>query len=187
MLKWHGPGARKRSRPSTFRGCDLTAECLFARENVRVRFPAAAPNSLRTGAGPVFLCPQSLCRLGSSILTAFTKESRAGDQLFKAPQSRGFYSLVPLFRSQVARQLAPPGLQNPVRLGQHQGGLPFSGVVADKQCTCFASRPMWERYPPIPPFHCGENEIQASPISSASVGATPTPATISGSDLAADL
>jgi hypothetical protein len=27
------------------------------------------------------------------------------------------------------------------------------------------------------PFHCGENEIQASPISSASVGATPTPAT----------
>jgi hypothetical protein len=27
------------------------------------------------------------------------------------------------------------------------------------------------------PFHCGENEIQASLISSASVGATPTPAT----------
>src|SRR5688572_25711546 len=26
-----------------------------------------------------------------------------------------------------------------------------------------------------PPFHCGENEIQASLISSASVGATPTP------------
>jgi hypothetical protein len=29
-----------------------------------------------------------------------------------------------------------------------------------------------------PIFHCGENEIQASLISSASVGATPTPATI---------
>jgi len=27
------------------------------------------------------------------------------------------------------------------------------------------------------PFYCGENEIQASLISSASVGATPTPAT----------
>ena len=27
-------------------------------------------------------------------------------------------------------------------------------------------------------FHCGENEIQARPITSASVGATPTPATI---------
>ena len=31
--------------------------------------------------------------------------------------------------------------------------------------------------PSTPPFHCGENEIQASLISSASVGATPTPAT----------
>ena len=30
------------------------------------------------------------------------------------------------------------------------------------------------------PFHCGENEIQASLISSAFVGATPTPATIFG-------
>ena len=49
------------------------------------------------------------------------------------------------------------------------------GVVADKQCPCFASRPMWERYPPTPPFHCGENEIQASLISSVFVGATPTP------------
>ena len=50
------------------------------------------------------------------------------------------------------------------------------GVVADKQCTCPASKLMRERYPPTPPFHCGENEIQASLISSASVGATPTPA-----------
>ena len=54
---------------------------------------------------------------------------------------------------------------------------PFLGVVADKQCTCPASKLMRERYPPTPPFHCGENEIQASLISSASVGATPTPAT----------
>ena len=49
--------------------------------------------------------------------------------------------------------------------------------MADKQCTCLASKLMWEHYPPTPPFHCGENEIQASLISSASVGATPTPAT----------
>ena len=51
------------------------------------------------------------------------------------------------------------------------------GVVADKQCTCPASKPMREHYPPTPPFHRGENEIQASLISSAFVGATPTPAT----------
>ena len=28
----------------------------------------------------------------------------------------------------------------------------FYGVVADKQCTCLASKLMWERYPPTPPF-----------------------------------
>ncbi len=52
-----------------------------------------------------------------------------------------------------------------------------SGVVADKQCSCPASKLMWEHYPPTPPFHCGENEIQASLISSVSAGATPAPAT----------
>jgi hypothetical protein len=36
------------------------------------------------------------------------------------------------------------------------------GVLADKQCTCLASKLMQERYPPTPPFHCGENEIQVS-------------------------
>src|SRR5206468_1300037 len=82
---------------------------------------------------------------------------------------------------------------------QHHGGLPnrklrivnhkfHSGVVADKQCTCPASKLMWERYPPTPPFHCGENEIQARTITSAFVGATPTPATnFQGSDPAARL
>ena len=74
-----------------------------------------------------------------------------------------------------------PSFQNSAYSGQHGGSLPFSGVVADKQCTCPASRLMRERYPPTPPFHCGENEIQASLISSASVGATPTPATNFGS------
>ena len=92
----------------------------------------------------------------------------------------------------------------------------MQGVVADKQCTCPASRPMWERYPPTPPafalryasgfgsasqspfpgegcragasaeagmcslnpFHCGENEIQARLITSASVGASPAALTI---------
>ena len=75
-----------------------------------------------------------------------------------------------------------PSLQNSAHSGQHGGSLPFSfGVVADKQCTCPASKLMWERYPPTPPiFHRGENEIQASLISSAFAGATPAPATNSG-------
>jgi hypothetical protein len=33
----------EQSRPFYFRGCDLTAECLPAKEDVRVRFPATAP------------------------------------------------------------------------------------------------------------------------------------------------
>src|SRR2546422_4423168 len=45
-----------------------------------------------------------------------------------------------------------PSLQNSAHSGRHGGSLPFSfGVVADKQCTCPASKVMWERYPPTPP------------------------------------
>src|SRR5437773_8966472 len=45
-----------------------------------------------------------------------------------------------------------PSLQTSAYSGQHGGSLPFSfGVVADKQCTCPASKVMWERYPPTPP------------------------------------
>src|SRR5439155_16985209 len=36
-------GSMNASGPFNFRGCGLTAECLLAREMVRVRFPAAAP------------------------------------------------------------------------------------------------------------------------------------------------
>ena len=32
----------------------------------------------------------------------------------------------------------------------------YLGVVADKKCTCPASKLMRERYPPTPPFHRGE-------------------------------
>ena len=51
-----------------------------------------------------------------------------------------------------------PSLQNSAYSGRHGGSLPFSfGVVADKQCTCPASKLMWERYPPTPPAfaRCG--------------------------------
>ena len=37
------------SGPFNFRGCDLTAEWLLAREHVRVRLPAAAPAFARSG------------------------------------------------------------------------------------------------------------------------------------------
>src|SRR5580704_4394192 len=129
-MAWAGRSLRTatgcRSFPALyFRGCDLTAEWLFAKEHVRVRFPATAP---------IFIRRAPACATESPKLSL----------LGAAPRRRAN----------------------------------FYGVVADKQCTCLASKLMRERYPPDSTnFNCGENEIQASLISSASVGATPTPAT----------
>ena len=36
-----------------------------------------------------------------------------------------------------------------------------NGVVADKECTCPASRLMWERYPPTPPISTAGNSTNA--------------------------
>src|SRR5215207_756226 len=58
--------------------------------------------------------------------------------------------------SQAARQHAAESPKlSLLRAARRQPAIYF-GVVADKQCTCFASRLMWERYPPTPPFHCGK-------------------------------
>ena len=37
----------------------------------------------------------------------------------------------------------------------------FPGVVADKQCTCPASKLMRERYPPTPPISTAGNSTNA--------------------------
>ena len=56
----------------------------------------------------------------------------------------------------------------------------FPGVVADKQCTCLASKVMWERYPPIPPFFQMRGTRlmhREKPHKLLQVGVIPTPAT----------
>ena len=64
-----------------------------------------------------------------------------------------------------------PSLQNSAHSGRHGGSLPFSfGVVADKQCTCPASKLMWERYPPTPPFHAADSQIAIGKIPLQSIG-----------------
>src|SRR5438874_6665789 len=51
-----------------------------------------------------------------------------------------------------------PSLQNSAHSGRHGGSLPFSfGVVADKKCTCPASKLMWERCPPTPQISTAGN------------------------------
>src|SRR5258706_1143302 len=74
-----------------------------------------------------------------------------------------------------------PSLQNSAYSGRHGGSLPFSfGVVADKQCTCPASKLMWEHYPPTPPISQLREtrpKHREKPHKLPQVGATPTPAT----------
>ena len=57
------------------------------------------------------------------------------------------------------------------------------GVVADKQCTCPASKVMWERYPPTPPIFILRGtrlKHREKPHKLLQVGAIPTPATTPG-------
>src|SRR4051794_30317029 len=54
------------------------------------------------------------------------------------------------------------------------------GTVADKQCTCLASKLMWERYPPAPPISKLRETRpmhREKPHKLLQVGVTPTPAT----------
>ena len=89
-------------------------------------------------------------------------------------QPHQFLDSVHCERSKSAHQLwaESPKLSS---LGAAPGDMPCSihGVVADKKCTCPASKLMREHYPPSSTIHCGEDEIQASRISFASVGAPP--------------
>jgi hypothetical protein len=73
-----------------------------------------------------------------------------------------------------------PGFQNRAGQGQHLDGLPLgswptSKAPALQAGSCGSVTRRLHQF-----HHCGENEIQASLINSASVGATPTPATILG-------
>ena len=54
----------ERSRPFYFRGCDLTAEYLLAREEVRAQFPAAAPIPKQVAHQPVQQSFQNFASLG---------------------------------------------------------------------------------------------------------------------------
>src|SRR6266496_3253337 len=76
---------------------------------------------------------------------------------------------------QAARQLAQQNLQNSVGLGSTEAACQFQMGAWQKSdapaLQAGLNRSVTGR---PPPFHCGENEIQASLINSASVGATPT-------------
>ena len=60
-----------------------------------------------------------------------------------------------LLRCAPARATESPKLSLPGAAPGQRATFQF-GVVADKQCTCLASKVMWERYPPTPQIHCGK-------------------------------
>ena len=81
---------------------------------------------------------------------------------------------------QAVRQLAQQSLQNSVCSGQHRDGLPIQfSWGRGRQAMHLPCKQVYVGALPTDSTisHRGENEIQASLISSASVGATPTPAT----------
>ncbi len=182
MLKWHGPGGPC-GRPQT---AALPALLISLRVDdwkwrvearLTARLPAPANNSQLPFSGcdsragwppPRHMCGCDSRRPHQSSLS----ELRPGEPVFfirrapacaaEPPKLCGL-GAAPRRRANLKFQISNLGFEN--------------GVVADKQCTCPASKLMWERYPPTPPFYCGENEIQAGLISPVFVGATPTPAT----------
>src|SRR2546428_13048889 len=84
---------------------------------------------------------------------------------------------------QAARQIARQSLQNSVGSGQHRGGAPISWGRG-RQVMHLPCKQVDEGALPSDSTNfktfCGENEIQARLISSASVGATPPPLPFQG-------
>lgn len=64
--------------------------------------------------------------------------------------------------------------------GNTKAACQFHGVVADKQCTCPASKPMRERYPPTPPISLRGTRLKhrEKPHKLLQVSVILTPATI---------
>src|SRR5437762_13922249 len=104
--------------------------------------------------------------------------ARAGRSLRTATNRRQLPALLIFTSRAPACAAESPKLSLP---GAAPGRL-ANGVVADKQCTCPASRLMWERYPPTPPISPRETRPmhREKPHKLLQVGVTPTPATIFG-------
>ena len=156
--------------PFNFRGCDLTAECLLAREMVRVQFPAAAPIPYRLRVST-----------RQSLQTSAHSGQHRGSLPLQNPKSE-------CRNPKEIPSSKPEGLHSRAELlGFGVGSFGFRhslfgfypGVVADKQCTCPASKLMRERYPPTPPIQLRETRPmhREKPHKLLQVGVTPTPAT----------
>ena len=130
-------------------------------EEVRAQFPAAAPAFARYASAGQGCRAVALAKAGFK-----SRPERATTRQANSNKSRT--SLC----SRVSKTLLAWGS---TRAACHILNLLGAWQKSDAPALQAGSSGRDTRRPP--PFHCGENEIQASLISSASVGATPTPAT----------
>jgi hypothetical protein len=135
-------GSTNAPGPFNFVAVVKTAECLRAMQTVRVRFPAAAP--------AIFECDLRF--------TIFQNRPRASlrDRVSKTQFARGSTEAACQFQCRMTIGECPSAegtrqCRLPSFVIRHSSFGIIPGVVADKQCTCPASKLMWERYPPTPP------------------------------------
>jgi hypothetical protein len=152
---------RDRSRPFQFRGCDLTAECLPATEDVRAQLPAAAPNS--TGRAPA--------RAAESPKLSLPGAAPGRLANFHFPGSWQTSNAPALQAGSCGRDTHRLHQPSPATSERAKAAAPKRSAGGPDRTA-----PRGLRLGK-PLLYRGENEIQASLICSASVGATPTPAT----------
>ncbi len=140
---------RLRQQLSRLCGCDLTAEWLLAREHVRAQLPATAP----------------------AFVPLYGTTARQANLLIGCASARG----------EVSKTLPTPGsTEATCQIKNRQSETKnYFGVVADKQCTCPASKFMWERYPPTPPAFARSAARARPPRRSAAEAGRITPAVLS--------
>src|SRR5258707_265971 len=140
-------GGIKAPGPLYFCGWGFTNECLLATEVGLVQFPAAAPIPYRLRVST-----------RQSLQTSAHSGQHRGSLPLQNPKSE-------CRNPKEIPSSKPEGLHSRAELlgfGVGSFGFPLSllgfypGVVADKQCTCPATKLRRERYPPTPPIQLRE-------------------------------
>ena len=144
LLKWHGPGAVQRQNAE----CRVVSRPIFLamtaihpsvpefqtlhlnRPRASLRNRVSKTQSVRGSTEAACQCDLRFTIYDLGILAAALQHAAASSRK----------------RSGGSALLSPRCVDRKSSIVNHPG------VVADKQCTCPASRFMWERYPPTPPF-----------------------------------
>ena len=139
MLKWHGPGARMLPALS-ISWLWFNGRMSACHADGPVAIPGSRTSHFRIAIYDLRFSKQAARQLARPSLQ---NSVRSGQHRGGLPVSM---SNDDWRMSKCGRYLAMP-----LAFIRHSSFGIISGVVADKQCTCPASKLMWERYPPTPP------------------------------------